>query len=50
MANVTIDGVEYAPVKKDSGNRAVVVADRAGIPGETDEDEVLLLSLLEWRE
>jgi hypothetical protein len=31
MANVTIDGVEYAPVKQTSGNRAVVVVDRGWI-------------------
>ena len=30
MANVTIDGVEYAPVNA-SGNRAVVVVDRGWI-------------------
>ena len=30
MANVTIDGVEYAPVKT-KGNRAVVVVDRGWI-------------------
>jgi hypothetical protein len=31
MANVTIDGVEYAPINKASGNRAVVVVDRGWI-------------------
>ena len=31
MANVIIDGVEYAPVKQTSGNRAVVVVDRGWI-------------------
>jgi hypothetical protein len=31
MANVIIDGVEYAPINKASGNRAVVVVDRGWI-------------------
>lgn len=31
MANVIIDGVEYAPVNKNNGNRAVVVVDRGWI-------------------
>lgn len=31
MDNVTINGVEYAPVKKDTGTRAVVVVDRGWI-------------------
>ena len=31
MANVVIDGVEYAPVNKTNGNRAVVVVDRGWI-------------------
>lgn len=31
MDNVVINGVEYAPVKKSSGNRAVVVVDRGWI-------------------
>lgn len=31
MANVIIDGVEYAPVNKNAGNRAVVVVDRGWI-------------------
>ena len=31
MPNVTIDGVEYAPVNQNSGNRAVVVVDRGWI-------------------
>lgn len=31
MPNVIIDGVEYAPVNKNSGNRAVVVVDRGWI-------------------
>jgi len=31
MANVIIDGVEYAPVNRNSGNRAVVVVDRGWI-------------------
>ena len=31
MANVTIDGVEYAPVTKATGTRAVVVVDRGWI-------------------
>jgi hypothetical protein len=31
MANVIIDGVEYAPVAKASGTRAVVVVDRGWI-------------------
>ena len=31
MANVVIDGVEYAPVTKASGTRAVVVVDRGWI-------------------
>ena len=29
--NVTIDGIEYAPINKSSGNRAVVVVDRGWI-------------------
>ena len=29
--NVTIDGVEYAPINKNSSNRAVVVVDRGWI-------------------
>lgn len=29
--NVTIDGIEYAPINKASGNRAVVVVDRGWI-------------------
>jgi hypothetical protein len=31
MANVVIDGVEYAPVNQHSGTRAVVVVDRGWI-------------------
>jgi len=31
MSNVVIDGVEYAPVNKTNGNRAVVVVDRGWI-------------------
>lgn len=31
MDNVTINGVEYAPVKKTTGTRAVVVVDRGWI-------------------
>ena len=31
MANVIIDGIEYEPVNKTSGNRAVVVVDRGWI-------------------
>ena len=31
MANVIIDGVEYAPVNKSNGTRAVVVVDRGWI-------------------
>ena len=31
MANVIIDGVEYAPVTKPTGTRAVVVVDRGWI-------------------
>lgn len=31
MNNVVIDGIEYAPVKKTSGTRAVVVVDRGWI-------------------
>ena len=31
MANVIIDGVEYAPINKPRGNRAVVVVDRGWI-------------------
>ena len=31
MNNVTIDGVEYAPVKEPNGNRAVIVVDRGWI-------------------
>lgn len=31
MDNVIINGVEYAPVKKTTGNRAVVVVDRGWI-------------------
>ena len=31
MANVIIDGIEYAPVNKSNGNRAVVVVDRGWI-------------------
>jgi len=31
MENVTINGVEYAPVKSTAGNRAVVVVDRGWI-------------------
>ena len=31
MANVIIDGVEYAPVKQTNGNCAVVVVDRGWI-------------------
>lgn len=31
MANVIIDGVEYAPIQKASGNRAVIVVDRGWI-------------------
>jgi hypothetical protein len=31
MANVIIDGVEYAPINKAGGNRAVVVVDRGWI-------------------
>jgi hypothetical protein len=31
MATVTIDGVEYAPINKANGNRAVVVVDRGWI-------------------
>ena len=31
MDNVTINGVEYAPVNKASGNRAVIVVDRGWI-------------------
>lgn len=31
MPNVIIDGVEYAPVNQNSGNRAVVVVDRGWI-------------------
>jgi hypothetical protein len=31
MANVIIDGVEYAPINKTNGNRAVVVVDRGWI-------------------
>ena len=31
MANVIIDGVEYAPINKASANRAVVVVDRGWI-------------------
>ena len=31
MANVIIDGVEYAPVIRNSGTRAVVVVDRGWI-------------------
>lgn len=31
MANVVIDGVEYAPINKATGNRAVVVVDRGWI-------------------
>ena len=31
MANVVIDGVEYAPISKSTGTRAVVVVDRGWI-------------------
>jgi len=31
MENLVINGVEYAPVKKQTGNRAVVVVDRGWI-------------------
>jgi hypothetical protein len=31
MDNVTINGIEYAPVKKNEGTRAVVVVDRGWI-------------------
>ena len=31
MANVMIDGAEYAPINKTTGNRAVVVVDRGWI-------------------
>ena len=31
MANVSIDGVEYAPINKANGHRAVVVVDRGWI-------------------
>jgi len=31
MQNVTINGIEYAPVKSATGNRAVVVVDRGWI-------------------
>jgi hypothetical protein len=31
MANVIIDGIEYAPINKANGNRAVVVVDRGWI-------------------
>jgi len=31
MDTITIDGIEYAPVKKHEGNRAVVVVDRGWI-------------------
>ena len=31
MDNVTINGIEYAPVNKANGNRAVVVVDRGWI-------------------
>ena len=31
MDNVTINGVEYAPVKKTTGTRAVIVVDRGWI-------------------
>jgi hypothetical protein len=31
MDNLTINGIEYAPVKKTSGTRAVVVVDRGWI-------------------
>lgn len=31
MTNLTINGIEYAPVNKVSGNRAVVVVDRGWI-------------------
>ena len=38
--NVVIDGVEYTPVVKHTGNRAVIVVDRGWIwAGDVTEDE-----------
>ena len=31
MSNITLNGIEYAPVKPTTGNRAVVVVDRGWI-------------------
>jgi len=50
MKNIVINGVEYAPVNKPTGNRAVVVVDRGWIfAGDvTRKDGRLYLSRAVW--
>ena len=50
MDNVTINGVEYAPVNRNSGNRAVIVVDRGWIfAGDvTRKDGRIYLSRAVW--
>lgn len=50
MENVTINGVEYAPVNRNSGNRAVIVVDRGWIfAGDvTRKDGRIYLSRAVW--
>ena len=50
MANVVIDGIEYAPVVSGSGDRAVVVVDRGWIwAGDvTEHDDKIVLSRVVW--
>jgi hypothetical protein len=50
MENVTINGVEYAPITNKSGNRAVVVVDRGWIfAGDVRrKDGVIYLSRAVW--
>lgn len=50
MANVVIDGVEYAPVVTHAGTRAVVVVDRGWIwAGDvTEHDNKIVLSNAVW--
>ena len=50
MDNVTINGVEYAPVNRNAGNRAVIVVDRGWIfAGDvTRKDGRIYLSRAVW--
>jgi len=50
MSNVVIDGVEYKPVVKRTGNRAVVVVDRGWVwAGDvTEHENKIVLSNVVW--